>query len=50
MSPANRSSLRTAEKTGVVRIVSEVVIVKVHRRLYPREIRYGEQPVLRAGS
>ena len=47
VSPDNRPSLRTAEKTGAVRLVGEVVIVKIHRRLYPREVRYGKQPVLR---
>lgn len=47
VSPTNRPSLRTAEKTGVVRLLGEIVIVKIHRRLVPREVRYGERAVLR---
>lgn len=48
VSPDNRASLRTAEKTGKVKIVGELSYVRILGRLYPREIRYGKRPVLRA--
>jgi GNAT superfamily N-acetyltransferase len=50
VSPANRPSMRTVEKTGADRIVGEVMITKIPGRLYSREVRYGDQPVLVAGS
>jgi GNAT superfamily N-acetyltransferase len=50
VSPTNRPSLRTVEKTGADRIVGEVTITKIRSRIYPREVRYGEQPVLRTTS
>ncbi len=47
VSPANRPSMRTVEKTGADRIVGEVKITKILGRLYSREVPYGDQPVLR---
>lgn len=50
ISPDNRPSVRTAEKTGAVRILGEISFVRRLGRVEFRETRNGDRPLLRTGA
>jgi len=47
ISPRNRPSVRTAEKTGAVRILGEIVVERTLGRRRFREVRAAGRPLLR---
>lgn len=47
ISPRNRPSLRTAEKTGAVRVLGEIVVERTFGNRRYREVRAAGRPLLR---
>jgi len=50
ISPDNRPSVRTAEKTGAVRVLGEITYVRRFGRTGFRELRSADRPLLRSGA
>lgn len=50
ISPDNRPSVRTAEKTGAVRVLGEITYVRRFGRTGFREMRSMDRPLLRSGA